>query len=75
MRLNLAIKDFSEGSVLRGTERLLRDLVAVGMMQQERRSAAERLESTLGIELTGLLQAALVGKPGPALRPCPQEAA
>ena len=53
---------------LYGTSRLLRDLIAAGVMQQERPSAAERLESLLGAELTGVLRTSLTGTPGPAQR-------
>ena len=58
-----------------GTQRLLRDLVATGLMQQERPSASERLESILGAELTGTLRATLTGTPGPAHRLQPRRAA
>lgn len=51
-----------------GTSRLLRDLVAAGVMQQERPSASERLESLLGAELTGVLRTSLTGTPAPAQR-------
>ena len=44
-----------EGSTLRGTHRLLRDLVSAGLMQQERPSAPERLESNLGGAFTRVL--------------------
>jgi hypothetical protein len=50
------------------TNRLLRDLVAVGDMQRERPSADERLESLLGFELTAVLRATLTGTPSPAQR-------
>ena len=50
------------------TSRLLRDLNATGVMQQERLSAHERLESLIGAELTGVLRASLTGTPGPAAR-------
>jgi len=53
-----------EGSTLRGTRRLLRDLMSAGLMQQERPSAAERLELTLGRELAGILRTSLM-TPGP----------
>ena len=58
-----------------GTNRLLRDVVAVGEMQRERPSADERLESLLGAELTGILRATLTGTPGPAQRLQPRRAA
>ena len=58
-----------------GTNRLLRDLVAVGEMQRERPSADERLESLLGSELTTVLRATLTGTPGPAQRLQPRRAA
>jgi hypothetical protein len=51
-----------------GTQRLLRDLVAVGVMQQGRPPASERVESLLGAELAGVLRATLTGTPGPAQR-------
>jgi hypothetical protein len=51
-----------------GTQRLLRDLAATGLMQQDRPSADERLESLLGAELTGVLRATLMGTPSPAQR-------
>lgn len=57
------------------TNRLLRDLVAVGEMERERPSADERLEALLGAELTGVLRASLTGKPGPAQRLQPRRAA
>ena len=44
-----------EGSTLRGSHRLLRDLVSAGLMQQERPSASERLESNLGGPFTRVL--------------------
>jgi hypothetical protein len=44
-----------EGSTLRGTQRLVRDLVSAGLMQQERPSASERLESKLGDAFTHVL--------------------
>ena len=50
------------------TDRLLRDLVAVGEMQRERPSADERLESLLGIELTAVLRTTLTGTPAPGRR-------
>jgi hypothetical protein len=52
------------GSPLRGTGRLVRDLVCVGLMVDERPSAAERVEARLGRELAGIVRAAIVG-PGP----------
>jgi len=58
-----------------GTQRLLRDLIATGLMQQERPSASERLESMLGAELTGVLRSTLTGTPGPAHRLQPRRAA
>lgn len=42
------------------TNRLLHDLAAVGRMQVERPSAAERVEALLGSELTGILRTTLV---------------
>jgi hypothetical protein len=41
------------------TDRLLFDLAAVGRMQQERPTAAERVEAILGTELAGVLHTAL----------------
>jgi hypothetical protein len=41
-------------------DRLLRDLAAVGRMQVDRPSAAERVEALLGSELTGILRTTLV---------------
>jgi len=58
-----------------GTNRLLRDLVAVGEMQRERQSADERLEALLGAELTGVLRTSLTDTPGPAQRLQPRRAA
>lgn len=58
-----------------GTNRLLRDLIATGAMQQERPSASERLESLIGVELTGVLRASLTGTPGPAQHLQPRRAA
>jgi hypothetical protein len=43
------------------TSRLLHDLAAVGRMQAERPSAAERVEALIGSELTGILRTTLVG--------------
>lgn len=54
-----------EGSTLRGTHLLLRDLVAVGLMQEERPSALERLQSALGRDLADVLRLSLTGYPGP----------
>jgi hypothetical protein len=53
------------------TNRLLHDLAAMGRMQAERPSAAERVEALLGLELAGVLRTSIVGEPGPAhgLRP------
>jgi hypothetical protein len=42
----------------------VRDLLSVGLMVEERPSAAERVEARLGRELTGIVRAAIVG-PGP----------
>jgi hypothetical protein len=41
------------------TDRLLSDLATVGRMQQERPTAAERIEALLGAELAGVLRTAL----------------
>ncbi len=54
-----------DGPTLRGRHRLLRDLVAAGLMMEERAPASERLQSKLGRDFTGVLQASLTG----ALRP------
>ena len=56
------------GRDIYGSQRLLRDLVAVGEMQRERPSASERVELLLGAELAGVLRATLTGTPGPAQR-------
>ncbi len=45
--------------------RLLHDLATVGRMQEERPSAAERIEALLGSELTGILRTTLVGASDP----------
>jgi hypothetical protein len=58
-----------------GSSRLLRDLSAAGVMQHDRPSASERLESLLGAELTGVLRTSLTGTPGPAHRLQPRRAA
>ncbi|HST25100.1 MAG TPA: hypothetical protein VLJ76_03835 [Gaiellaceae bacterium] len=59
----------AEGSAARGTRRLLRDLVSAGLMQQERPTAAERLELTLGRDLVGVLRTSLFApKPVHGLR-------
>jgi hypothetical protein len=59
-----------EGSTLRGTPRLLRDLVAVGVMQEVRPSVSERLESKLGSALTRALFGSLgAGPDAQGLRP------
>jgi len=57
-----------EGSTLRGTRRLLRDLVSAGLMQQERPSASERLEATLGGTFTRVVLATLDSGPDHGLR-------
>ena len=57
------------------TNRLLHDLAAVGRMQAERPSAAERVEAVLGFELAGVLRASLTGEPGPARGLQPRRAA
>jgi hypothetical protein len=57
-----------QGSPLSGTHRLLRDLVCVGLMVEERPSALERIESRLGRELAGVVRASIAG-PGRGLRP------
>ena len=53
-----------DGSPLRGTGRLVRDLLCVGLMVEERPPAAERVEARLGRELADIVHAAIVG-PGP----------
>jgi hypothetical protein len=59
-----------EGATPRGTHRLLRDLVSAGLMQQERPSAAEHLESKLGDGFTHvLLQSMGSGPDSHRLRP------
>ena len=62
------------GSPLRGTRRLLRDLVCVGSMEDERPSAIERLEATLGRDLATVVRSSVVG-PDPAHRLRPRRAA
>jgi hypothetical protein len=52
-----------EGSTLNGTQRLLRDLVSAGLMQQERPSASERLESKLGDAFSRVLLESLGSGP------------
>ncbi len=52
-----------EGSTLRGTRRLLRDLVSAGLIQHERPSAFERLESNLGDAFTRVLLGSLDSGP------------
>ena len=54
-----------EGTTLRGPHRLLRDLLCMGLMVEERPSAAERVEARLGRELAGIVRASVMG-PGPA---------
>lgn len=54
-----------EGSAPRGTRRLLRDLIAAGLMQDDRPSASERLRARLGRDLTAVVVASLTGTPGP----------
>jgi len=51
-----------------GTQRLLHDLAATGLMLRERPSTSERLDALLGVELHGVLRATLTGTPGPAQR-------
>ena len=59
-----------EGATPLGTRRLLRDLVAVGLMQEEHPSALERLESKLGGTLAGALSLSLrVHESNQGLRP------
>ena len=59
-----------EGSTLRGTHRLLRDLVAVSLIQADRPTATQRLEETLGEGLVRVLTGSLTdgGRPH-GLRP------
>jgi hypothetical protein len=54
-----------EPSSLRGTRRLLRDLVCVGRMQDDRLPASVRVDARLGRELAAVVRATIVG-PGPA---------
>ena len=52
------------------TDRLLHDLDAVGRMQTERPSAAERIEALLGAELAGVLRTTLMdASPAGGLQP------
>ncbi len=55
-------------------ERLLADLAAAGRMQQDRPTAAERIESLLGADLAGVLRTAL-SEPTPAGGLAPRRAA
>ena len=48
------------------TNRLLHDLAAVGRMQVERPSAAERVDALVGAELAGILRTTLVDATVPA---------
>jgi len=57
------------------TSRLLHDLDALGRMQVERPSAAERVDAILGVELAGVLRTLLAGEPGPAHGLQPRRAA
>jgi hypothetical protein len=57
------------------TARLLHDLDAVGRMQTERPTAAERVDDILGVELAGVLRTLLAGEPGPAHGLQPRRAA
>jgi hypothetical protein len=62
MRLDPAIATTvgsPEEVTLHGSPRLLRDLVAVGLMQQDRPAAHERLESKLGGTLAEALSLSL----------------
>jgi hypothetical protein len=56
-------------------DRLLHDLDAVGRMQAERPTAAERVDAILGVELAGVLRTLLAGEPGPAHGLQPRRAA
>jgi hypothetical protein len=50
--------------------RLLHDLAAVGRMQDERPSAAERVQALLGAELAGVLRSTLADtSPAGGLQP------
>jgi len=57
-------------AILRSTRRLLRDLVAVGLMQTDRPTATQRLEAKLGDGLVHVLTGSLTdgGRPH-GLRP------
>ncbi len=55
--------------------RLLHDLDALGRMQTERPSAADRVDAILGVELAGVLRTLLAGEPGPAHGLQPRRAA
>ena len=50
-----------QAPALRGPWRLLRDLVAVGLMQDDSLSAYERLESKLGGAFARVLHGSLIG--------------
>jgi hypothetical protein len=49
------------GSPLRATRRLLRDLVCLGQMTDERPTASERVESLLGRDLAAVVRASIAG--------------
>jgi hypothetical protein len=57
------------GSVARGTQRLLRDLASAGLLQADRPTAGERLESTLGPVLARVVTATLTDGSPHGLRP------
>jgi hypothetical protein len=59
----------------RASRRLLRDLAVVGRMQQDQPTAAERVESLLGIELADILRTSLADATGGAHGARPRRAA
>jgi hypothetical protein len=65
----LNIPTSSDASSLRGARRLLRDLAAAGLMQDDWPSAAERLESKLDPAFSCVLVETLSGAGPEGLRP------
>ena len=58
----------SEGSNLCGTRRLVRDLLSVGLMQEDRLPAAERIEAKLGEAFSRVALATVSGAGPEGLR-------
>ena len=78
----------SEGDCMKGTDtqnssrligsqdaRLLRDLIAIGLMDPRRRTAVERLSCEIGEHLHGAVRAELVRLDLPAARACTRRVA